>query len=212
MNLIRYLTVLGVSCLLAGGGIYAADAAKEAMTARIQQADEDAILEAGRSGDTNFIPALEAKAQERQTDRRTIAAKMALAKLGVRKYLDEILLEARNPANSPAYKGREKSNGGFPSQFDKLWVQMEAFKKLEYIKDRSTVKTLASFLYDKENREDYLVGGDVVFDSPSDTAMRILAQMVDNPPQTNLPVVNETHDARVKIWQQWWEKNKDKYP
>jgi len=212
MNLIRYLTVVGVSCFLAESGICAAEAGKEATIARIQQGDEDAILEAGRSGDSSFIPALEAKAQERQTDRRTIAAKMALAKLGIKKYLDEVLLEATDPTNSPAYKAREKSHGGSPSRFDELWVQMEAFKELEYVKDRSTVKVLASFLYDKENPEDYVVGGDVVFDSPSNTAMRILAKMVDNPPQINLPTDNTTHDARLKIWQEWWEKNKGKYP
>jgi hypothetical protein len=22
----------------------------------------------------------------------------------------------------------------------------------------------------------------------------------------------EAHEARLKIWQQWWEQNKDKYP
>jgi hypothetical protein len=42
--------------------------------------------------------------------------------------------------------------------------------------------------------------------------MKLLAQIVDNPPQINMPDTYDTHDARIKIWQQWWEKNKDKYP
>jgi len=36
--------------------------------------------------------------------------------------------------------------------------------------------------------------------------------MVDNPPQVNLPDVSDTLEARSKIWQQWWQQNKDKYP
>jgi hypothetical protein len=42
--------------------------------------------------------------------------------------------------------------------------------------------------------------------------MKTLAQIADNPPQINLPDVAEMFDARSKIWQQWWQQNKDKYP
>jgi hypothetical protein len=60
-------------------------------------------------------------------------------------------------------------------------------------------------------RTTYL-GGDVIFELPSDLAMRTLTQIVDNPPKIDLPSVNETHDDRLGIWQQWWQQNKDKYP
>jgi hypothetical protein len=54
--------------------------------------------------------------------------------------------------------------------------------------------------------------GDVRYDVYAVVAMKTLAQIADNPPQINLPDVAEMFDARSKIWQQWWQQNKDKYP
>lgn len=208
---------------------------------RIQKGDTDAVLEAGKTGEKSFIPVLEGvarphfeahinperakrlgpklveeikKSQARPVYDEPIAlnARMALAKLGVKEYLDEILLEATNPTNSPVYKEAEQYATFAPSRGDALWIQMKAFQKLAYVKDRSTVKTLASFLYGRENAEGAIVGGDVIFLAPSEMAMQTLAQIVDNPPKTDPWPSDETHDARIKAWQQWWEQNKGKYP
>jgi hypothetical protein len=157
------------------------------LLARVRQGDPDAILEVGKGGDRSFVPILESMARphitvhidsekaKAMTPRQLEEVKrgmkvpvydepaarnsrMALAKLGVREYLDEILVETTSPTNSPVYKEREDCPEFLPSKSDALLIQMNAFKKLAYIKDRSTVKVLASFLYAKENPQDYLFG------------------------------------------------------
>jgi hypothetical protein len=218
MRIIYRLTVLGVACLLATTGVCAIEATKEAQIARIQSADEDAILEAGKSGDADYIPALEKQASGRITDRRVIAAKTALAKLGVKWCLDEILLELNDPTNSPVYRAHSTLYGSPPGRYEAIRIRNAAFGKLQYVNDRSTIKVVASFLYTKENPMDYVEGAEpgstdvVFFEWPSEVAMKVLAQIVDNPPTINIPDNAYTHDARVKAWQQWWEQNKDKYP
>jgi hypothetical protein len=177
---------------------------------RVAGGDPSAFIEAADANRKDLIPSIEKFGGDS-------AAQKSLAKLGVRKYLDEIVLEATDPTNTPAAKATMSQPGvpGFPPKHVGLWVQMQAFKKLAYIKDRSTVKVLASFLYANENTDDYIERGGfdaVVFDRPSEAAMRILLQIVDNPPKISIPDGSDTHDARVKIWQQWWEQNKAKYP
>jgi hypothetical protein len=206
------------------------------LLARVQQKDRDAILEAGRTGDRGFIPALEAIARPQLVvklepeatrdlspeqienlkrtwwhpvydDPAAVNARTALAKLGVKEYLDEIVLELTDPANSPVCKERE----GHP-QYNCLPIEMRtaAFGKLAYIRSRSTVRAIASFL--SVTSEPDSTGSDMKYEPYAHLAMRTLAQIVDNPPQIDLPDVAETFDARTKIWQQWWEQNKDKYP
>jgi hypothetical protein len=81
-----------------------------------------------------------------------------------------------------------------------------AFKKLAYIRDPSTVKIVAQFLYSTER---FYNAPDVPPWWVSGAAARALRQMVDNPPA--LPAVH-TGEEEDRAWQQWWEKNKDKYP
>lgn len=202
---------------------------------RVQHGDRDAILEAGKTGDKSFIPVLESIARPHyavQIDTNTfrnmtpqqveifkntiwhpvyddpaaVNARMALAKLGVKEYLDEILLELTNPTSSPVYKEREEHRA---YRYNPIRLRSEAFGKLGYIKDPSTVRTVASFL---PITSEPVTDVDVIYDSYSELAMRTLAGMVDNPPQVNLPDVSDTLEARSKIWQQWWQQNKDKYP
>jgi hypothetical protein len=177
----------------------------ESMEARIDGGEVRAFIDAADLGRKDLIPAIERHAGDEPW------ARAALAKLGVRKYLDEILLEATGPTNHLVHGENAKYPVSTPSKHDRLLVQMDAFKKLAYIKNRSTVKILAAFLYVVENPDDYHES-EVFFPLPSEKAMEILPTIVDNPPIINLPAISETHDARVKAWQQWWEKNKDKYP
>jgi hypothetical protein len=167
---------------------------------RVADGDPSAFIEAADTNRKDLIPAIEKFGGDS-------AAQKALAKLGVKKYSDEILLEATDPTNSPAARLTMAQPGvpGFPPKHVGLEVQMRAFKKLAYVKDSSTIRTLASFLYAKENPEDYVERGGfdmVVYEPPSRMAMKTLAQVVDNPPA----------NRDVKAWQQWWEQNKDKYP
>ena len=179
--------------------------AGETLEQRILRGDDYAFIEAADADRKDLVPLI-----EKFSDDNT--ARKALAKLGGKKYLDGIVAELTNNAlDAPG------PNGAPPTtvvKHERRWAQMEAFKKLAYIKDRSTVKVLASYLYAKENPDDYVDHGGkdiVVFETPSEAAMRILPQIVDNPPAVNLQGTNDTHEARVKIWQQWWEENKAKY-
>jgi hypothetical protein len=76
-------------------------------------------------------------------DSTAAAARMALAKLGVKEYLDEIVLELTNPTNSPVFKESE-GHPGF--RYNPIRLRNGAFDKLAYIKNRSTVRAIASFL------------------------------------------------------------------
>jgi hypothetical protein len=177
---------------------------KAALLERVNRGEYSAMLEAGRAGDTNIIPYLEGQITGNPTDPSTEAAAMALAKLGVKKYLDEAIAEL-TATNSALFEAHMK-NGGcpFPSaerrkQCATMETQETAFKKLAYIRNPSTVKVVAQFLYSTEH---YQFAHDVPPWWPSSAAIFTLRQMVDNPPQSD--------DA--KVWQQWWELNKHKYP
>ena len=210
--------------------------ANSELLSRVQHDDRDAILEAGKTGYKSFIPTLESIARPHYVDQidtntfknmnpqqvetlkntfwrpiyddpAAVNARMALAKLGVKEYLDEILVELTDPTSSPLYKEREEHRA---YRYNPIQLRGEAFRKLAYIKNPSTVRTIASFL--SVTFEPISPDSDVGYDSYADVAMRTLAGIVDNPPQVNLPVDSETLEARSKIWQQWWEQNKNKYP
>jgi hypothetical protein len=36
--------------------------------------------------------------------------------------------------------------------------------------------------------------------------------MISDPPDAGKVVTSENFDEILKLWQQWWEQNKDKYP
>ena len=211
-HLFLFCIVASVTC--ATGEFLCCGQGTESLEQRVGRGESEGFLQAANEGRKDLIPALEKYAQYPADERETIRvrAKMALAKLGVKKYLGEILLEVTDPTNAPVAKAWGPS---FSSKHIALWVQMDAFNKLAYIKDRSTVKTLVAFLDAKENPEDYVERGgkDIVrFERPSNAAMRILPQIVDNPPNIDVPDGPDAHDAKVKVWQQWWQQNKDRYP
>jgi hypothetical protein len=195
------LAVVTLLFLSHSAGIFA-ESQSESLAERITCGDPQAFHEAADPNRKDLIPLI-----ERFPDYN--ARKKALAKLGVKEYLDEILIELTNTSSTVVASGR-----GMNSSIDyaRLSAQTEALKKLAYIKNRSTVKLIAAFLYGKENADDYIVKSDsesngywycmLIYERPSETAMKTLAQIVDNPPAGN----------DVKVWQQWWEQNKDKYP
>lgn len=181
------------------------------MLACVNRGEYSAILEAGRTGDTNLIPFLQAQMTGEPTDPPTEAAKMALAKLGVKKYLDETVAELTT-TNSALFEAYKKDGGcAFPDEEMRVRCAKQrtwetAFKKVAYIHNPSTVKVVAQFLYSTEH---FQFAPDVPPWWASGYAYMTLRQMVDNPPA--LPAVR-THEEEVHAWQQWWEQNKDKYP
>jgi hypothetical protein len=210
-------------------------AQNEKLVERVTKGEPSAILEAGKTGDKTIIPLLEkmarphsvpqinpeeAKGMDAQqtealkkamwrpvyTEPAAENARMALARLGVKEYLDEILLELTNPTNSPVYKERDEYLVPPPSTTERLSIQTEAFRKLAYIKDRSSVKVVASFLY---NKEVWGMQGGMLWDSPSQMAMTTLGQITETQPQI---AYESSYGDKLHAWQQWWEQNKSKYP
>lgn len=134
--------------------------------------------------------------------------KMALASLGVNGYLDQIVAELTT-TNSPlfdAYKsGRPVAlSDAMATRFSDdpgiRDIQMKAFERLASVHNRSTVKVVAAYLYSPCDMT--FMTEKVRQQSPPWCAIWALRWMVDSPPQGD----------DVKVWQQWWEQNKDKYP
>jgi hypothetical protein len=228
--------------VLIGFATFAASAAdplnqvqKLQLAQRIQGGDSSAMLEAGSTRDTGFIPALEGFVQDRITeatneltrwkqvarenpgfvppfdaltlptdDRRFENAKTALAKLGVRKYLDEIV-EELTTTNSRAFKAEERSNAGSrPPAVPGYQTRSRALEKLGYIADPATIKFIGPLLNDMRNPYPYVPGARdlVVGTRLGEYAVKALRQVVKDGPATD----------DVTAWQQWWEQNKNKYP
>jgi hypothetical protein len=188
----------------------ATDKSTTAMLEGVSRGEYSAILEAGRAGDTNLIPYLQAQITGTPSDPSTEAATMALAKLGVKKYLDAVVSQfaPTNSALFAAYQSGQPVGSSDPTVMHvaNYHALASAFEKLAYIRNRSTVKIVAAFLY---NTEHFQFAPDVPPSWPSSAAARALQQMVENPPV--LPAVC-TGEEEHRVWQQWWEQNKDKYP
>ena len=173
----------------------------ETLEQRIAQGDTSAFTEAADANRKDLIPLIEKFSSYN-------SGKLALAKLGVKSYLDEIVV-GLTTTNSPlldAYKNglpitlSDAKATQFSDDPQIADIQGRALKKLAYVRNRSTVKIVAAFLYSPQ--ELTVIHEDLIQLPPSSYAISTLRQMVDNPPQSD----------DVKVWQQWWEKNKDKYP
>jgi len=212
-------------CIVTSAAAELSEAEKAHLAQRIRAADPNAMLEAGISGDPALISPLEELLQSRSDsvteDLRALAhsgfryprredlmdreydmacqnARMALAKLGVKKYLDEIMTELTTPTNSTLFKIIYGT--GDPEQ-GVYKIQVRALGKLAYINNPSTTRVIAEFLQYTESPNvshphDYVRPALAIF------AAQTLRKMVDNPPATD--------DAFA--WQRWWQQNKDKYP
>jgi hypothetical protein len=224
---------LVAAAAFANGGT---DSSKEALVARIKNAEPAAMVEAGNSGDKSFISFLEAQTsthygpaispkvydqlsprQKKEVDfplpaKSSEAAKMALAKLGVKKYLDEAVAEltTTNSALFQAYKVRHLNGASSEEsavERAKYDAQEQAFEKLAYINDPSAIKFIGPFLYD--TRTAPFRGTDFFLATPAQLAVLTLRKMIQPLPSD----ANGTLDADdIRAWQQWWEQNKDKYP
>lgn len=206
------------------------EARDEKLVERVSKGEPSAISEAGKTGDKTFIPLLEkiarphsdpqvdaeqAKGMDPErvkalkdamwrpvyTEPVAVNARMALAKLGVKEYLNELVLEATSPTNSPVYKERLKYREFSTGPHEALMTQYYALKKLVYVHDPSTVKYIASVLYDPYDPNKGNTS-DVIQPMPAYEAAETLRQIVKDGPNTD----------DVGAWQKWWEQNKDKYP
>jgi len=206
--------ILTCLCCLAQASTSEAQAPQkpETLEQRVARGEPDAVMEAADKGRRDLIPAIEKYADiGSPMEAPRIWTRAALAKLGVKKYLDETVTELTT-TNSELFAFYMR-NGicPYPSQERRVACATErtqetAFKKLAYIRDPSTVKVVAAFLYSSES---FHFAHDVPPWTASGFAILTLRQMVDNPPQTP---VEFTREQDIHAWQQWWQQNKDKYP
>jgi hypothetical protein len=214
MNMLITLHRSFLTVILVAGAcqrVAGSDASTQAETLehRVNRGDWDAFREAANANRKDLIPALEKFADD-------AVAKKALAKLGVRKYLDEIISEL-TVTNSGRYARVLKDNleiGEPRTNAEALaeWrTRMAVFDDLAYIGDKSTVKVIAAYLYVKEWKKPF-AGKDVGFGPPSLQAAYTLEKMnLENAPDVR-KIAYPSAENVIKAWQQWWEQNKDKYP
>jgi hypothetical protein len=178
----------------------------EALEQRVSRGDDYAFIEAADAGRKDLIPVI-----EKFSDDST--AKKALAKLGVKKYVDEIVLSLTNATHfSTTNDGIMRAGGSEKMPFDVIYSQIKAFEKLAYVKDPSTIKIIAAYLYDTANHYPEPPPGamnDLLWTSNAEIAIDTLRQIIKDPPDIGKEL---TVDERIKVWQRWWEQNKNKYP
>jgi hypothetical protein len=183
----------------------------------VKQGDVEALKAAGQQGRNDLIPELEklADAATGPNEPSRIWAKAALAKLGVKKFLDETVSEltTTNSALFGYHKNYYRMKVGMSEDMARRWATYEtqeiAFNKLAYVSDPSTIKTVASFLYKTGHG---LPKGDVVLPPPAYLAIATLRQMVKDAPEARETLTSENYEQIRTLWVKWWEKNKDKYP
>jgi hypothetical protein len=177
----------------------------DSLEQRLAKREIKAIKEAGESGMANLIPLLEEiyNQSASQYDATRPWSQKALAKLGVKKYRDEILEQLINPTNTSLYEAHlvRSTHGDSDAA---IWLtQADAFRALAYVNDKSTVAVIASFLSETNQPPRSI---DVIRESSAAMASWTLARMdVIAPPEK--PFLMQ----RVNLWQNWWELHKDYY-
>lgn len=162
----------------------------------VSSPDPKEILEIGRTGDKSKIAQLRKlkEKKDKSLHGEAVSAQMALARLGEKREMDEILTEA---------------NDTDPE------VKLNAVKKLGYVGNTAAVNALALQLDDMKLRRKSSRGqdgvmrpGHVIFGAPALAAVKELSDIVPEGPKFNKD--NATEDD-VKRWKEWWGKNKAKY-
>ena len=205
MKCFKILTTLLVVMLTGSVNAQAGTEQKKAkvkpLMERVESGDQKAILDLGLLGDKSVIPYLQeiiAQASHKNFGGEASNAQMALAKLGEKKQLDEILSELYS--DDPA-------------------IQDDAIKKLTYVGGKDSIRTLAKLLDDTKWRQmkgfdpnqrgphGEIPQGRVLYPPRSLLAMKALAQIVPNPPASS--TIEPTEEDLPK-WREWWKDNNDK--
>jgi HEAT repeat protein len=156
----------------------------QALIFQLKQGHERAIRVLGRLEDPALIPVLEPYASEK--GRVGDLARQALAKLGDEHYLAGILAELDT-------EGPRRS---------------EAFEKLAYIGDESTIRVIAQFLYHPGTPASRSL--DVGYVPYRHTAAWTLGQIIENPPVKK--DLGHLSEQDIELWQAWWEAHQHEYP
>jgi hypothetical protein len=163
---------------------------KKSLADRIQKGDSGAILEAGKTGDSSFIPQLLAyrKKSRKRKDFPEIAVQLALGKLGQKAELQQVRCELLF---------------GSPS------VQYDAVGKLEYLGGWFSLEAITHVLDNPDYRGGYDGAG--LFASPGYYAARKLSTIVPNPPaiEPGMLPTSAVDLERQRRWKEWIESHRD---
>jgi hypothetical protein len=161
-----------------------------------------AIIAAGNTNDTFWIPYIEpflkyAHNRFREVAALAGAAQLALAKLGEPAQLQEIACEANFGSASIRY--------------------VAITQKLKYVQGWFAVSILANWIEDNPKRNQLLLDrpSDEIFWRPQEVAFKILPDVVPNPPNSAPPESwMETRDEEKlaplrQAWREWINKNEE---
>jgi len=162
-----------------------------------------AILAAGKSGDKNFIPLLKKLAKQPRSREElnsvSSCAQIALAKLGQEEYLKAIIADV------------DSGN---------IFFQDVAIQKLAKVGGRSAFRVFFELLDDNKYRAEVPTAeeiqrakqmgavirkGDEILEPRSFLVMRLLANIVDDPPVIRDIAPNENS---ILLWKNWFENHK----
>jgi predicted membrane-bound mannosyltransferase len=205
----------------------------EPLEQRIAQRDVNAILQAADQNRTDLVSTLESIANDSNFApwSSQTAARKALGRLGVKKYVDTLLKELTDPTNSEAYVYWRTKQFENKTQASYL-TKTEALKSLGYIRDKSTVRAIVSELDDTNVPPS---SPDVIYDTPALVAVWTLERMgLENAPVVDKVTSGDTRaeqeafekwmeqhpgqaptaspEEHIAAWKKWWQQNKDKYP
>lgn len=188
--LVCFIWILPLCCQT---GTDSKQARMSTLMQRIENGDNNAILELGSLGDRSAIPYLQKLlTSQKHFGSASSNAQMALAKLGEKTQFAEILNELKS--DDPA-------------------VQDNAVKKLTYVGGYESIRALINLLDDSAWRE--MKGfdpnrrgpkgeapqGDVAFLPLGYMAMLALSQIAPNPP---VPAGTAPKAEHIPLWRKWW--------
>jgi len=176
MNLTIYLTIVATVTIPVFSQVAPSSATLREKIREIEKGERQAILDLGKMADRSAIPYLQRLRQNEdggQFGSISISAQMALAKLGDEKEMGQILSEANS---------------------DDPRLQERAVSKLAYVGGKEAIATLIGLLGIDKYRDQK--GGEpnrrgpngelpferVIFEPLNLDAMKVLAQIVPNPP------------------------------
>lgn len=197
----------------------------ETLEQRVARGDYAAFTEAADANRTDLIPAL-----EKYADHGT--ARMALARLGVKKYVDLFVKQLTDTTNSDVYAYYMGSEQRDPKTAEYL-TKISALRSLLYIHDKSTVRAIVSELDDTNRPPSH--SEHIARQAPCEMAVWILERMgLENAPVVDKVKSGDTRaeqeafekwmeehpgqgptatpEEHLAAWKKWWEQNKDKYP
>lgn len=197
----------------------------ETLEQRVARGDGDAFIEAANHDRYDLIPAL-----EKFSDDTT--AQKALARLGVKQYVDLFVKQLTDATNTDLYAYYRSREQRDPKTAEYL-TKISALRNLPYIHDKSTVRAIVSELDDTNRPPSH--SEHIARQAPCEMAVLTLEGMgLENAPVVDKvkPAENDadraaiekwmrehpgqgpfaTPEEKITAWKKWWEQNKGKYP